>query len=368
MKGRRSLIGAPRYTTNYADRHGRWRSEFRRGTVRIPLPGPIFSDAYWEAYRTAFADSEAGRTLAEPATGPERATPGTVNAGFIAYTNSTNFRNELADSTQRWHFNILSHWRDQWGDRRLAHLRPQDIRKAVDAYGNTPAQAAKFLKALRRMLRYCAEHGLLEHDPSAGIKAPRYKETSYRPWTDDELARFRRRHAYGSNPRTALELFLGTAQRPSDVVDMGRQHLRGDALHVKQKKTGWENDIAFQTRELPEALARIPPGQLSFIENAKGKPYTVDSFRNQFRKWCNQAGLPKDCHAHGLRDTVLTGLANKGATTHEIQAVSGHLTLAEVQRYTKRADQARLARSAALKNQTGTQIAEPESGFGKNAS
>ena len=48
-------------------------------------------------------------------------------------------------------------------------------------------------------------------------------------------------------------------------------------------------------------------------------------------------------------------LAECGATTKEIAAVSGHKTLKEVERYTEAADQARLARAAmAREEQNGT--------------
>jgi hypothetical protein len=39
-------------------------------------------------------------------------------------------------------------------------------------------------------------------------------------------------------------------------------------------------------------------------------------------------------------------LADVGKTVHQIAAVSGHVSLKEVERYTKRADQRRLAREA----------------------
>ena len=42
-------------------------------------------------------------------------------------------------------------------------------------------------------------------------------------------------------------------------------------------------------------------------------------------------------------------LAEHGSTTKEIAAMSGHRTLSEIERYTARADQARLALSAVAK-------------------
>jgi hypothetical protein len=59
MKRRSSQL--PPYTHRFRDRHGVWRSAFRRGTVRVPLPLPLLSAEWWEAYRTALADDIAGR-------------------------------------------------------------------------------------------------------------------------------------------------------------------------------------------------------------------------------------------------------------------------------------------------------------------
>jgi hypothetical protein len=42
-------------------------------------------------------------------------------------------------------------------------------------------------------------------------------------------------------------------------------------------------------------------------------------------------------------------LAEAGCSANEIAAISGHVTLSEVQRYTKAADQARMARNAMVR-------------------
>jgi site-specific recombinase XerD len=56
--------------------------------------------------------------------------------------------------------------------------------------------------------------------------------------------------------------------------------------------------------------------------------------------------LPARCVAHGLRKSMMRLLAENGATEKEMGAVSGHKSIVEVQRYTKSADQASLARTA----------------------
>ena len=63
----------------------------------------------------------------------------------------------------------------------------------------------------------------------------------------------------------------------------------------------------------------------------------------------------------------MTRLANDGATTHELMAVSGHKTLAEVERYTQEANDKLLATSAMAKRrgQSGnSQGPNPEARLG----
>jgi hypothetical protein len=59
-----------------------------------------------------------------------------------------------------------------------------------------------------------------------------------------------------------------------------------------------------------------------------------------------EAGLPARCKAHGLRKAAARRLAEAGCSANEIAAITGHKTLAEVERYTRAADQERLARRA----------------------
>src|SRR6516162_1215986 len=151
MKRRQSPF--PPYTSNYRDRHGKWRSEFRRGAVRVPLPEPLLGPEYWEAYRAALADYIAGREPARRSEiGAGRTQPGTVSAAFVAYTCSAVFKNGLSKNTQKVYFNILSRWRDRWGDRRLKHVQRRHVVDWIDERAETPAAARNFLKSLRHML------------------------------------------------------------------------------------------------------------------------------------------------------------------------------------------------------------------------
>jgi integrase/recombinase XerD len=96
-------------------------------------------------------------------------------------------------------------------------------------------------------------------------------------------------------------------------------------------------------RRVLETRIYIPSGHLTFLVTSQGKPFTPAGFGNWFRDRCNEAGL-HHCSAHGLRKATV--LAERGATPHMIQSITGHRTLHEVENYTRAARQALLADEA----------------------
>ena len=152
-------------------------------------------------------------------------------------------------------------------------------------------------------------------------------------------------HAIGTRARLAFALLLYTGQRRSDVVRMGRQHIKAGKIEVVQDKTGKRLILSVHSR-LQEAIDATPSNHLTFLTTANGKPFTANGFGNYFKDCCKEAGLPDNCAAHGLRKAMSTRLANAGNSANQIAAVTGHTTLSEVSRYTRAANQESLATEA----------------------
>ena len=165
--------------------------------------------------------------------------------------------------------------------------------------------------------------------------------------TIEEVEQFEDSHAIGTKARLALALLLFTSQRRGDVVHMGRQHIKDGWLKVRQQKTGKALEIPV-IPELQRIIDASPTGDLNYLVTEYGKPWSNAGFGNKFRDWCDTAGLPQ-CSAHGLRKAAAAKLAELGCTAHEIMAITGHESLKEVERYTKAAEQKRLAKSAMKK-------------------
>jgi integrase len=98
--------------------------------------------------------------------------------------------------------------------------------------------------------------------------------------------------------------------------------------------------------DLKSIIKATPSNHLTFIVTESGKPYAhAQSFGNRMRGWAKEAGL-KGCPLHGLRKACLVRLAEAGCTAPEIMAISGHKSMAEVQRSNKGADQKVMAKRA----------------------
>jgi hypothetical protein len=72
------------------------------------------------------------------------------------------------------------------------------------------------------------------------------------------------------------------------------------------------------------------------------RPSSAKGFGAKFRTWCDDADLPH-CTAHGLRKAGAVAAAHNGATPHQLMAIFGWRTLEEAERYTKAAEQKRIA-------------------------
>jgi integrase len=96
--------------------------------------------------------------------------------------------------------------------------------------------------------------------------------------------------------------------------------------------------------DLVSAIDALPSEHLTFLTTAEGKPFSPSAFSHWFQHRCDEAKLPKGRTAHGLRKAAARRLADAGCSANVIAAITGHRSLADVSRYTRSADQLRMAR------------------------
>ena len=329
----------PPHCERFHDRHGKLRVYFRRGKgARVALPTAIGTPEFEEAYKAALLGEDTPSTKSKG-----RVTPGTIGALVASYLRSAAFSG-LRATTKEGYRSRIEAIREAHGHRTLAGMtRANIVDKILGPYADRPGQRLAILKMLRVLIRHGIETELLAHDPSHGIKRPKGKEI--RSWTDAELARFEARWPVGSRERTAYALMLYTGQRRSDVHRMTWADAAGEVVRVVQQKTGAKLTIPLH-RDLRAVLTAAPRDHVTILNTTFGKPFTVDGFSQFMRDAIAGAGLPLDCQPHGLRKAAGRRLAEAGCSAREIMAVLGHRSLGEAERYTRDADQARLAAAA----------------------
>lgn len=142
-----------------------------------------------------------------------------------------------------------------------------------------------------------------------------------------------------------MELLLWTDQRKVDAIHLGRQHVRGGKIRVRQSKTGKSLTLIL-VPQLRVAIEAMPQSDaMCFIMTEWGKPFTVKGFGNWFRDQCDAAGLPH-CASHGLRKATLRRMAERLMTNKSMKSVSGHVKDEEIARYIEAANQELLADEA----------------------
>jgi integrase len=317
---------------------------FRRpGMRRIRLRGLPGSLEFMAAYQDALAAAEPRKGI-----GASRNAAGTIAHLVALYAESSQFKHEIAPETRRTTWSILKRFRDEHGSKRVAPLRRAHVLSLLE--DRTPFARRNWLRALRSVMNYAVNSGLIAEDPTDGLKAKLPRTEGFRPWGEEQIAAFRHRYPLGTRERLALELLLNTCQRRGDVVRMGRQDMRNGLLHVRQNKTGAFLQLPILP-DLQQALAATPVENMTFLVTSRGEPLTATRFGNWFREACAVAGL-RGYSAHGLRKASMRRLAEAGATPHQIAAWSGHRTLGMVAHYTRSVEQAALAREAAAKMRT----------------
>ena len=237
------------------------------------------------------------------------------------------------------------------GDLRVTEWQRRDILLLRDAIAMArgPAAGNAFAAAVATLFAWARNRGWIEHSPADRIRA--LPGGAFPTWTEADLARAMR---YFSEPaRRAVVLAVHTGQRRGDLVNLRWSNIAGGTLRLVQEKTHHALALPIHP-DLARELAgwRKTSAGRHILAHEDGTPWDRDHLTMLVMRERRRVGLPEGLNLHGLRKLAAVRLAQAGCSAHEIAAVTGHRTLAEVARYTAAADQERLARAATAKLST----------------
>ena len=324
----------PKYASEFADRHGRRRVRLRRTgwqTVYTHAePGtPEFTEAYreWE-------------TGAKIVTGLARIKQGSFDDVISKFYRGQVWA-DLKPVTQETYRGILERFRKIYGDRSAATMTARHISTLMVNMKETPTAANNLKKRLAQIFDFAIMLGLRTDNPARAVRTLKVRDGGYPTWQEEQIEQFEAHHALGTMPRLAFDLALHTAQRKSDIRLMGPQHVIRGKITVKQLKTKKEIFIPIHPN-LARSIAATPSGHLAYVVSSRGAPFTADGFGMWFMRQCRAAGL-EGFSMHGLRKAASRRMAEAGLSNQLIKSITGHTSDSEVARYTRKADQERMA-------------------------
>lgn len=275
---------------------------------------------------------------------------------------------ELKKGTQDLYRGYLKWMKAEWGDLPLAGIKASVIEDIKLSLRETPAKANQTLALFRIILGYAVDMEFLPKNPAerpGRLPPPKRHQV----WEEADVERFL--EVAPDRLRLAMALLLHTVQRPADMLAMTiNQVVDRDGrlwISLRQAKTDAWVDVPVHSRLEPLMRARLQEARLAELpEDGKGpvagngKRRTASlllvpspegklwSKRNFARAWDKalrhanfrlakqlfRAGWSKEQvgdelglrhrQRRDLRRTGIVRMAEAGATTPQIAAVSGH--------------------------------------------
>lgn len=325
-----------RYVDEYIDRTGKLRRYFRKGGKRIgPLAGEPGSEEFMTAYAAYLAEKpQAAKTTLHA---------DSLSKLIIDFYGSRLFTDRKPSTRQLYKY-ALEPVAKEHGHRSASTMTVEHAEKIINKIGAARPGMGNLTRAvMRRVMQFAVKTKRRKDNPMLGIEP--FKVGEHHTWTDAELKKFEDKWRLGTRQRLAYALLLYTGQRVGDVAKMNRADVSDGLIHVVQEKTGAELWVPIH-QELQRAMKACPAKGLTLVGDANGRPIKRAALSALMRSAIKQANLPSQCVSHGLRKASMRRLAESDATANQIASVSGHKTLKEVERYTKAADQKKMARQA----------------------
>jgi site-specific recombinase XerD len=353
------------YVNSFYDARGKLRHQFRRKDhKRVTIKGRPGSPEFMDTYHALL--DQTGGPLSVAEIGASRTKAGTIDALIVKYLKHDCFTKGLAKASQKMRRPIIDNFRNhltpsgrRYGDNHFRTMQRKNVESIFE--GKSYAAQINWLKALRHLFKFAIEQGEMSVDPTTGMKPVREggKSMGYMTWKPPQVDQYRAKHPVGTMARVALELMLNIAARRTDSYQIGRPHMsfnseiQANVLTWRPQKTARSTGKVLSIPVLPflqEALDAMAKGTaLTFLTNEYGKPFaSAAAFGNKFADWCDEAELPtvmcadgreRNYRAHGLRKAALYTLYKLGAKPAQLQAVGGHGSLAELQKYIQEIEQ-----------------------------
>lgn len=248
------------------------------------------------------------------------------------------YRRDLAALIAYLHAAGVCDWRQLDGE----YLR--DFIATEHRRGLSGKSLQRRLSACRGLLRELQRQGLLAHDPSLGLKAPKAARKLPRVLDPDEMTRLVEvptDAALGLRDRAMLELFYSCGLRLSELcalrwrdLDLDDRSLRVLGKGNKMRllpigRLAWQALCAWRAHCAAQAGPDAP-----VFAGRGGSPIGARAVQLRLKKLARQQGIWQRVHPHLLRHSFASHLLESSGDLRGVQELLGHADIATTQVYT----------------------------------
>ena len=234
------------------------------------------------------------------------------------------------------------------GDRRLAALASQDIRRFIATLhgkGQSPRSLARILSSWRGLYEWLARRREVAANPCAGVRPPRAPKHLPQTLSPDQAVRLvsvEDKTPTGLGDRALFELAYSCGLRVSELTGLDVAHVDRESGEVRVTGKGAKTRIVpVGTHALAAMAAWLPArdevakaGENALFVTAGGKRLSPREVQKRIKRWATAAGLDVDVHPHMLRHSFASHVLQSSGDLRAVQEMLGHASIASTQVYT----------------------------------
>jgi integrase len=260
-----------------------------------------------------------------------------------SYTQSVEFEEKLASSTQAEYRRMLTKAEGEFGDMPIAALEDPRVRKDFLDWRQKVARQSgeresdNRLSAISAMLSWAVDRGNLTVNNLKGFRRLYHADRSEIIWLPEHITQFMKTAPL--EMQRALILGLHTGQREGDLLRLPWSAYDGIKIVLRQGKASRRGNLSplveipctAALRRMLDSMERVSP---LILTTKTGQSLKKRYFSRLWDDAMSKAGLQKvtlpgsdgavDLHFHDLRGTSVTLLSEASCTPQQIATITGH--------------------------------------------
>lgn len=254
------------------------------------------------------------------------------------------YRNDLTQFAEylRKNFPANASWAD---------IQPESIAhyaETMAANGYTSSTVARKVAALKTLLNWLKQRGMVRDDLTIKLKSPRVEKRAPRILSEEEIARLFEATAKMAAPRSLrdralLEVIYATGMRVTEAIGLRLRDIDLDTSSASTEGRGTRQRSAPLTESAVLAVrAYIENGRSDMLGttetdyiflNPLGTKLTRQAVWQLTRQHARNAGITGDITPHTLRHSRAAHMLKAGTDIRRVQEWLGHANLATTQMY-----------------------------------